>query len=112
MYKSAGDKGKLGDERTGFTVITPCNLKNFMVFRTQLTEKGFSNVGAVFWFPPQEVGAGDNVVLYTKRGSSSVKKNEDGTTTYFFYWGLDSAIFSDEKKAVVLAKINTWDVCQ
>ncbi len=62
-----------------------------------------------FWFTPREVRAGDKVVLYTKTGSSSVKNNSDGSTTYFFYWGLPEPIFTSPKSCVVLVDIDNWE---
>lgn len=109
ILKSIGDKGDLNNERIGFSVLTTCELKYFMVIRTKKTDGGFRNKGSdFFWFLPQQVKANDKVVLYTKEGQSSVKDNLDGTKTYFFYWGLTSTIFNNPKDIVVLANIKNW----
>ena len=107
---SIGDKGIPKDERVGFAVLSPCDLKNYLVFRTHFTETGFYNRSSnAFWFTPTEVRAGDKVVLYTKSGGSSIKRNNDGSTTYFFYWGLPAPIFTSATDCVVLVDINGWE---
>lgn len=108
---SIGDKGIHADERIGFTVLSSCDIKKYMVFRTRFTESGFYNISKnAYWFTPREVNAGDRVVLYTKKGNSSVKDNSDGSKTYFFYWGLDEPIFTDAVNGVVLVDINNWEL--
>lgn len=104
-----GDKAQLSDERIGFNVLSPSNMKNYLVFSTVRTENGFSNRSKnVFWFPPREVATGDQVVLYTKGGQDSVKENTDGSKTYFYYWGLQETIFNLDDSIVVLAQLDTW----
>lgn len=109
--KSIGDKGRLSDERIGFNVFSPTNTKQYLVFSTRKTDNGFYNRSKnVFWFPPREVAAGDTVVLYTKCGRDSAKKNADGSTTYFYYWGLDEPIFVADDNITVLATLDTWAI--
>lgn len=108
---SIGDKGKLVNERIGFKVLKDCQLKYYLLTKTKKTENGFANRGdAFFWFLPQEVKTNDKVVIYTKYGKNAVKVNNDGTTTYFYYWGLNEPIFNSETDRVVLANINTWKI--
>lgn len=108
---SIGNKGDLTNERIGFNVLKDCELKYYLVFKTAMTTKGFVNrSNATYWFLPQELKAGDSVVLYSKAGQDSVKTNTDGSKTYFFYWGLTAPIFNTPENRVVLASIKTWNV--
>lgn len=111
IIKSIGDKGDLNNERIGLSVISDCELKFYLIFKTTFTENGFYNRGnAAFWFAPQKVKAGDRVVVYTKAGTNSVKHNSDGSDTYFFYWGLKSPIFINDENGIVLSEIESWQL--
>lgn len=108
--QSYGDSGALAEERIGFNVIADCDLQFFAVHYTHLTEKGgfFNRPKNTFWFAPQSVKAGDKIVLYTKSGVNSIKKENDGTTIYFYYWGLSNSILNKEKDGIVLAEMSDW----
>jgi len=104
-----GDKGDLKNERVGFRVVSDCDLKNFIVFRTTFNDAGFYNKSnAAYWFAPEIVKMGDRVVICTTSGQDSFQANEDGSKTYFRYWGLDTPIFIDQKNGVVLANVTNW----
>ncbi len=109
VISSIGDKGDLKNERIGFLVKSVCNLKYFLVNSTSFTEAGFTNrSNNSYWFLPTDVEPGDKVVLYSKSGSDSIDKKEDGTKVYFRYWGLTKPIFTDASKGVVLAALDDW----
>ena len=110
QIKSFGDQGILSDERIGFDVIADCDLKFFAVHNTYLYEAGvfYNKPKNTYWFAPLSLKAGDKVVLYTKSGTDSIKKESDGTTIYFFYWGLANAILNKEREGIVLAEMNNW----
>lgn len=104
-----GDRGVLTDERIGFDVIKDCELKYYQLFRTNFNDGGFYNRSrAAYWFAPKNVKAGDKVVVYTKVGKDNYKVNQDGTTTYWFYWGLNEPIFTNNDQGIVLVEINNW----
>ena len=108
-----GDKGKLSDERVGFRVTSKGDLKYFVVFATRFTETGFYNRSKnAFWFAPEEIQAGDRVVLYTKAGADSFQNNDDGTKTYFKYWGLSQPIFANETNGIVIAEVDNWSLSE
>jgi len=105
------DKGSLLNERIGFKAFKKCQLKYFLVIRTNKTNNGFINVSEnAYWFLPQEINENDQVVLYTKKGVNSILDNNDGTKTYFFFWGLTKAIFDNDTASVVLVNANTWQM--
>lgn len=109
--KSYGDKGSLSDERIGFEVISDCDLKFYVVFKSILLSKNiFHNQPTnTFWFAPKSLKAGDTIVLYTKNGEDSISKKTDGSTTYFFYWGLNKPIFTNDNDGIILSEMNTWE---
>ena len=103
--------GDLDKERIVFAVKNDEQLGKYLIAESVLTEDArFSaRIKNVFWFPDQELKQGDVVVLYTKSGSNNTIKNEDGSTTYFYYWGLSEPHLNDNKPCVVLFEA-TWDV--
>ena len=106
-----GNKGDINNERVGIQVINSCKLEYYILFRTNFIKNGFYNKSqSTYWFAPLEIKKGDSIVIYTRRGTDSTKSNEDGTTTYFFYWGLDKPIFTDDTKGIVLVQVNSWQL--
>lgn len=104
-----GDRGVLKDERIGFDVIKDCDLKYYQLFKANFNEGGFYNrANAAYWFAPKNVKAGDKVIVYTRSGKDNSKLNQDGTTTYWFYWGLNTPIFTDADHGIVLVEISNW----
>lgn len=107
MIKSYGDIGNLNDERIGMRVLEDCNLKFFAVYHTSVNEKGFYNRPKhVFWFYPKDVKAGDEVVLYTRKGADNTIDKDDHQV-HFIYWGLDQSI-ANKGDCVVLSEIKDW----
>ena len=104
------DKGNINKERIALKASSDCNLKFYCLHLTYEFPKGgfYNQPKYTYWFPPADVKAGDWIVLYTGPGIMSSKKNEDGTTSYFHYWGLKSPIFNKPEDAIVLAELNTW----
>ena len=103
--------GDLDKERIVFAVKNDEQLGKYLIAESVLTEDArFSaRIKNVFWFPDQELKQGDVVVLYTKSCSNNTIKNEDGSTTYFYYWGLSEPHLNDNKPCVVLFEA-TWEV--
>ncbi len=59
-------------------------------------------------FPMASLNAGDLVVLYTKRGKSSVKKLNSGNTAHFYYWGEANALWGGVGNCAVLLAVEDW----
>jgi hypothetical protein len=109
IISSIADKGDLKNERIGFKVLKDCQLKYFIVFKTTKSNNGFTNSSKnAFWFLPTQVNAGNKIVLYTKKGTNSMKENKDGTLTYFFYWKLETPLFKSDKDKVVLINVDSY----
>ena len=105
------DRGVSNDERLWLKVLQDADMQFYIVFDTTYTARhSISNLQRhAYWFDSKSVLSGDNVVLYTKRGTPSSKKNEDGTTTYFFYWGLDKSVWNNEGDCAVLFETSSWE---
>jgi hypothetical protein len=66
------------------------------VFQAKASDDGAALSGDVphaYWFTDKKIGRGDFVVLYSKKGVRKEKKNADGTTSHFFYWGLSNPLW-------------------
>ncbi len=108
-FKSFGDAGNLNDERIGFKVLEPCNLKFFALYHTKKTKGGFYNKPMhVFWFYPKDVEVGDEIVVYTKDGVDSIEERDDHKV-HFLYWKLDKPIL-EKGDCIVISEINDWSV--
>lgn len=105
------DSGNLDKERIVFAVKNDEQLGKYLIAESVLLENArFSaRLKNVFWFPDQKLKQGDVVVLYTKTGNNNFNKNEDGSTTYFYYWGLSEPHLNDNKPCVVLFDAS-WEV--
>ena len=106
------DPGNLDKERIVFAVKNDEQLGKYLIAESVLIEntRFSAKIKNVFWFPDQELKQGDLVVLYTKLGTNNINKNEDGSTTYFYYWGLSEPHLNDKKPCVVLFDAS-WEVC-
>lgn len=105
------DSGNLDKERIVFAVKNDEQLGKYLIAESVLLDNlRFSGkIKNTFWFPDQEIKQGDIVVLYTKPGSSNISKNEDGSTSYFYYWGLSEPHLNEKKPCVVLFEAS-WEV--
>lgn len=104
------DPGIPESERVLLKVLLDDELGFYGAFKTKKTseETISSKISATFWFPDRHVKKGDLVVLYSKAGVNTERKNNDGTTSYFFYWGTNGSIWNEPKDSVVLFKIDGW----
>lgn len=106
------DPGNIDKERIVFFVKADEQLGKYLIAESNILENSrFSaKIRNTYWFPDQEINAGDRVVLYTKTGKTNIINNKDGSRTYFYYWGLSEAHLNENKPCVVLFEA-TWDVC-
>lgn len=98
------------DERIILDVLEDEEIGNYMILDTTYAEGDVSNkVRHPYWFPDQQVKKGDIVVLYTNKGPFSTIKNSDGSTSYFFHWGLDSNVWNNDGDCALLVHIDEWE---
>jgi len=104
------DHGILDDERLVLNVLKDCNIGYYIVFDSTYSSDGeLTNlVRHSYWFPDEKVSEGDIVVLYTKKGNQSTKRNKSGNSSHFFYQGMDKTIWNQEKDCAVILEINSW----
>ncbi len=105
------DNGIANKERLWMKVLANTNLMYFIVFDTTHTsDNTISNIQRhAYWFSPKEVKAGDNVILYTRRGTPSEQRNADGSTNHFLFWGLDKTVWNNQGDCAVLFQVNSWE---
>lgn len=98
------------NERLHLRVLADANLVYYVVFDTTYTSPtAISNkMRHAYWFQSRDVKAGDHVVLYTRPGQESQKRNDDGTMSHFLFWGLESSVWNNTGDCAVLFELNTW----
>jgi hypothetical protein len=97
-------------ERLVLSVLRDDDIGNYVVFATTTSSQNavITRMRHSFWFPDRKICAGDLVVLYTKKGVTSEKKNSDGSTTHFFYMNIESPIFKSLEDCAVLLHVDHW----
>ena len=109
-FSSIASAGALSDERIALKATASFDLTRYAIFVCTSSPDGRvagGNVPNAFWFWSKKVSPGDFVVVYTKSGTTSEKKNNDGTTSHFFYWGLSSPIWTAGRIPVIV-ETSTW----
>jgi hypothetical protein len=106
---SIADAGKLDKERVVMKVSSDDDMTSYAVFAAFSGDMGAlsGNIPNAYWFQAWQVKRGDFVVLYTKVGTESQKKNANGTTSHFFYWGLSFPLWTTGKIAA-LVETPSW----
>jgi len=105
------DRGDLEKERIIFTVKEDDFLGAYLVLKSKITGEKMvsSKIEKTYWFPDKDVKKGDIVVLYSKMGINTEKKNADGTTTYFFYWRSSNVLWNESENTVILMRSQEWN---
>ncbi len=99
------DAGNIEKERLVLKASAHDQLGNYAIFRCEADEDGLpysGNISKTFWFPNRMLAAGDLVILYTRQGRDSRKKDEGGHTSYFYYWDLDEPLWTIGAMPVVV----------
>ena len=106
------DAGTLDKERLVIRVMADTVTDFCVVLRARKgTFKDIPLGGPIplaFWFPNTKVAKGDFIVLYTKYGDTSEKKNPSGRTSHFFYWRCAEPIW-DSKHIPTILEVEAWD---
>lgn len=106
--KNAGD---IKNERLVLEAIENVEIGRYIIAdTTYLKEGSVSNLlRHVYWLPDQVVSAGDIIVVYTKEGYNSSKRNKLGNNSYFYYWGLERTIWNKNGDSAIILEINDWN---
>jgi len=104
------DRGTANLERVHLRVLADTNLSYYAILdTTYVNPNAVSNLlRHAFWFPPHQVNAGDNVVLYTGYGVQNSEANLFGGRNHFFYWGLQNTVWNKTGDCAVLLEIALW----
>ena len=105
------DNGVIDKERVVLLVKENCDLGHYILATSQImpeTNTFSSKISNVYWFPDREMKKGDKVIVYTKQGINNKKENEDQTTSYFFYWGMDTPLNSQNDNACIVVLNVSW----
>src|SRR5262249_55641284 len=108
---SVEGKGVLENERLWLKVTADIDdLAYYTVADTTYLDNGqISNeLRHLHWFPKRSVKKGDWICLYSKNGTDTSGKNNDGTTTYTYYWNLGRTVWNKGKDQAVLFELTTW----
>ncbi len=111
--KSITSPGDLSRERIVLRAIEDCDIGAYAIFATRRgsTVKTIEAgpIANCFWLPDKQVHKDDLIVLYTKEGAASVKQNPSGATSHFFYWDLRTAVWRDDRVAVLVQIGKEWN---
>src|SRR5579884_1609884 len=87
---SIADRGNKDNERLHIAVDADSNALYCAVFDTVYAAETGNVVvtppRATYWFTPQVVKAGDNMILYTRAGQRNSALRADGKSDHFFFW--------------------------
>lgn len=107
---SVHNHGNAAEERVLLRANEDCAIGRYL-----LADSTFLNSGKVsnrlrhlFWFPDKTIKKGELVSVRTGKGKNTEVTNQSGTKVHRFYWGLDTAVWNDEKDCAVLIEANTW----
>jgi hypothetical protein len=96
---------ELANERVVLLMSEDMNIGRALLLKARKTQDGGvagGRVDGAYWIPDKQVKAKDLVVIYTKVGTKSEKRNPDGTTSHFFYWGLAAPCWTASTVPVVV----------
>src|SRR5213078_5386428 len=82
------EPGNIDHERVHLEATKDCDVSFYILIATVAMSAERIYVGArpAYWFEPEEVKAGDHVIVYTKAGRYSKQPRRDGHFNHFFYW--------------------------
>lgn len=105
------DAGVLAKERVVLKALSDGPIGSYLLCKTRKfeDERISSKLADTFWFPDKDVSKGDLIVLYTRAGTSSSKKNETGNSSYFFYWSKTESLWNSPDDAALVIKASEWE---
>lgn len=107
--RSFADVGNPANERIVLKALTDVDVGQYAVLRSGVSgSTPTAGRKIAYWFPDEKVQANDLVILYTKKGSRSTKRLDSGRTAYFFYWGREDTLWSDDQFGAVLLEVADW----
>lgn len=104
------DRGIANQERVHLSVLQDATLAFYVVLATYFSppDRVMPGTVAAYWFPTQLVKPGDQVVLFTGAGTPQSRREPNGTTTHFYYWGMSKTLFNHPNARAVLVEAENW----
>jgi len=101
--------GNAKQEIVWLEVIRNCDIGKFLMVDSTYTKDGkvSNKVRHPYWFPDQQVKAGDFVALHTCSGTNHIVK-EASRQIHHFYWDLVSAVWNDDGDNAILFHTDEW----
>jgi hypothetical protein len=99
----------LSTERIVIDVTSAVDLGNYLIIKSEERDGGpTTSTGESFWFPDEDVEAGDVVVVYTKSGKDRTRKLKNGRAIRFFYWKKPELVWNEKGFCAVLLEAPLW----
>jgi hypothetical protein len=103
------DRGVLDKERVHFRATSDLDLSFFVVldsiYVSPTTIQPWNRFG--YWFSPQPVKTGENIVLYTRTGKNSTETRTEGIYHFLFrHW--KNPLYADSSACAVIIEVTTW----
>lgn len=91
-------------ERLILSVTKDTDLGKYMIAESTVFSDGTisSKIRNTLWLADQPLKTGDQVVIYTKGGTTGKIDNPDGSTSYFYYWNLNAPLGEKEDSVFVV----------
>lgn len=105
-------KGDFDKELVIMEVLEDCDIGHYMLLDNSYSGNGnvSNKVRHSYWFPDKKVKKGDRITLWTKSGTNTEVKTDNGTPRHRFYWNLKEAVWNDDGDKAVLLEIATWQI--
>jgi hypothetical protein len=104
------DRGSLEKERLHFRAEVDLDLSFFVVLDSHYlqptTVEAANRMG--YWFVPRSVKKGENVVLYSRAGSTNTETRPDGAIYHFMFRGHSNPLYASPNACAVLMEVQTW----
>lgn len=108
------EPGNIEKERVVIEALEDGNIGNMLIALTEQQGKDevSSKIENPYWVPDQEVSKGDLIIIYTKNGQKTSRKNNSGSSSYFFYIGNEQPFYKDKNKTVAVFDISSWNFAE
>ncbi|RYX94619.1 MAG: hypothetical protein EOO28_13435 [Comamonadaceae bacterium] len=102
--------GDYDKEFVKLQVQEDCEVGEFVLTDSTFTEddKVSNKLRHTFWFPDMLVKKGSIVSVWTRTGTHSLYKTDDGKPLHRFYWGLKTPVWNDIGDCAVLMHVDMW----
>lgn len=108
--RKIADPAVENSERVIIDVLANVDCGYYALCTAEKMEAGkfFPSSRRFFWFPDRDVKKGDVLVVYSKPGQSSQRKEPSGSTIHFFYWGFPKTLFNGPSETVMVMELTSW----